>query len=62
MARRIEYSTRSPLLPCLSRRTQSGMRSSFGKRVWFTESHIVLVISFCLFTSYILDTKKTRAV
>ena len=28
----------------------------------FTESHIVLVISFCLFTSLILQTKKSRAV
>jgi len=56
-----EYSTRSPLLPYLSRHTQSGRWSSFGKRVWFTESHITLVISFCLFTSFILDTKKMRA-
>ena len=55
-------STRSPLLPCLSRHTQSGRWSSFGKRVWFTESHIVLVICFCLFTSFILDTKKMRVV
>jgi hypothetical protein len=35
----VPFSTRSPLLPCLSQHTQSGMRSSFGKRVWFSESH-----------------------
>jgi hypothetical protein len=55
-------STRSPLLPCLSRHTQSGKWSSFGKRVWFTETHIILVISFYLFTRYILHTKKRRAI
>jgi hypothetical protein len=37
-------STRSPFLPCLSRSTQSGRRTSFGRRGWFTESHLVLVI------------------
>ena len=33
---------------------------SFGKRMWFTESHIVSIISFLLlvlFTQFILDTK-----
>ena len=39
-----------------------GRWSSLGKWVWFTESNINLVISFCLFTSFILDTKKRRAV
>ena len=29
----------------LSRRAQSGRWSSFGKRLWLTESHIVLIIS-----------------
>ena len=35
------FSTRSPFLTWLSRR-------GFGRRVWFTASHIVLVISFYL--------------
>jgi hypothetical protein len=34
------------LLTWLSRRAQFGRCSSFGKRVWFTESRIILVISF----------------
>ena len=37
---------------------QSGRWSSFGKRVWFTESHIIYVISLllvALFTQVILD-------
>ena len=42
-------STRSPFLNLLSRLAQSGRWSSFGKRVWFTESHIFLIISFYLF-------------
>ena len=42
------YSTQSPFLSLLSRRAQSGRWSSFGKRVWFTESHIVLIIVFSL--------------
>ena len=49
----------------LSQRAQSGRWSSFGKRMWFTEWHIVLVISFLLlvlFTHFILDIKKSRAV
>jgi len=41
-------STRSPCVNSLSRRAQSGRWSSFGKRVWFTESHTVLIISFYL--------------
>ena len=41
----ISLSTRSPFVT-LSQRAQSGRWSSFGKRVWFTESHIVLIIYF----------------
>jgi hypothetical protein len=55
------YSTRSPFFTWLSRRAQSGRWSSFGKRVWFTESNIVFGISFLLvvlFTHFILDIKK----
>ena len=44
---------RSSFLTWLSRRAQSGRWSSFGKRMWFTESNIVLVI-FCLFYLLIL--------
>ena len=40
--------TRSPFVTLLSRRAQSGRWSSFGKRVWFTELHLVLVIFFSL--------------
>jgi hypothetical protein len=39
-------STRSPCVTVSSRCAQSARWSSFGKRVWFTESHIVLIISF----------------
>ena len=39
-------STRSPFVTLLSWRTQSGTWSSFRKRLWFTESHTVLFISF----------------
>jgi len=48
--------SRSPFLPCLSRPTHSGRWSSFGKRVWFTESHTVLVNYFVLvlFTQLLL--------
>jgi len=42
-------STWSPFLTWLSRCAQSGRWSFFGKWVWFTESNIVLVISFLLF-------------
>ena len=52
------YFTWSPFVSLLSRRAQYGRWSSFGKRVWFTESHIVLIISFllvALFTQFILD-------
>jgi len=55
------YSTRSSFVTLLSRRTHSGRWSSFGKRVWFTESHIVLIISFVLiilFTQFIVDKMK----
>jgi len=41
-----EYSTRSPFVTLLSRPAQSGRWSSFGKWVWFTESHLVLIIPF----------------
>jgi len=34
------YSTWSPFISCLSQRAQSGRWSSFGKWLWFTESHI----------------------
>ena len=44
-------SARSPFLTLLSRRSHSGRWFSFGKRVWFIESHIVLIISF--FTCFI---------
>jgi hypothetical protein len=47
------WSTRSPFLTWLSQRAESGRCSSFGKRVWFTESNIVLIISFYLF--YLLN-------
>jgi len=57
--KRTLFYTRSPFVTLLSRRAQSGRWSSFGKRVWFTESHIVLIISFLLvlFTHCILDIK-----
>jgi len=42
----VYYSTWSPFVTLLSRRAQSGRWSFFGKRVWFSESHIVLIISF----------------
>ena len=43
------YSTQYILhVTLLSRLAQSGRWSSFRKQVWFTESHIVLVISFLL--------------
>ena len=48
------FSTRSPFVTLLS-------RHSFGKQAWFTESHIILIISFflfvVLFTPFILDIK-----
>jgi len=37
-----------PFVTLLSQRAQYGRWSSFGKRVWFTESHIVLTIVFSL--------------
>ena len=54
-------STRSPFLTSLSRRPQFGRWPSFGKRMWFTESRIVLANSFSLFvlfTRFILAIKK----
>jgi len=42
------HSTRSPFVTLVSQCAQSGRWSSFGKRVWFTESHIVLLLSFYL--------------
>ena len=61
------YYARSPFVSLLSRRSQSGRWSSFGKRVWFTESHIILIISFfflliVLFTQFILDIKHWSAI
>ena len=47
------YSTRSPFVPLLSRHAQSGRWSSFGKRVWFTEPHLVLVIFFFNYVLYV---------
>jgi len=61
----IQYSTWSPFLTLLSRRAQSGRWSSFGKLVWFTESHIVLIISFLLavlFTQLIVGIKQWSAI
>ena len=50
------YYTRSAFVPCLSRRAQSGTRTSFGRRVWFTESHTVLG-NILLLDLFILDIK-----
>jgi hypothetical protein len=33
------YITQSPFVPWLSRRAQSGRRTSLGRRVWFIETH-----------------------
>ena len=54
------YSTRSPFLSFLSQRAQSGRRTSFGRWMWFTESHIVLVIFLLiiLLLHFILDINK----
>ena len=60
-----EVSTRSPFATLLSRRAQFGRWSSFGKRVWFTKSHIVLVtvFSLVLFAQFIVnEMNKSRAV
>ena len=46
------YSTRSPFLSLLPRCALYGRCFFFGKRVWFTESHIVL------FTQFIVDKLK----
>ena len=50
----------------LSRRAQYSRWSSFGKRAWFTESHLPLIISFftrCFTYSIFVDKmKKSRAV
>ena len=53
-------STRSAFVTSLFRRAQSGRWSSFGKRVWFTESHLVFSyypFTYVLFTQFILDIK-----
>ena len=53
-------STGSTFVTLLSRCAQSGRWSSFGKRGWFTESHVVLIISVLLvvlITQFIIDTK-----
>jgi len=42
----VVVSTRLPFVTLLSRRAQSGRWSSFGKRVWFSDSHKGLIISF----------------
>jgi hypothetical protein len=55
-------STQSPFLPCMSWCAQYVRWTSFGRRVWFTESHIVLVIFsllVVLFILFILDIKKS---
>jgi hypothetical protein len=51
--------TQSSFVPCLSQHAQSGSRTTFGRQVWFTESHIILVIFFayCFIYSFILDVK-----
>ena len=41
-------STQSPFVSLLSRHSQYGRWSSFGKWVWFTKSHIDLIIVFSL--------------
>ena len=53
----------SPFVTLLSRRSQFDRWSSFGKRVWFTESQIVLIIYFLLvvlFTQFIVDKMNKR--
>ena len=50
---RCSYFTRSPFVPCLSWLAQSGTRTCFERRVWFIESHIVLVIFFVLIDLFI---------
>jgi len=45
---KVNKSTRSPFVTLLSRRAQSGMWSFSGKRVWFTETHTVLIFVFSL--------------
>jgi len=54
------WSSLSSFVTLLSRRFQFGRWSSYGKQVWFTESHIDLIISFLLFvlfTQFIVDIK-----
>ena len=58
---RTSDSTRSPFVTLLSRSAQSGRWSSFGKRLWFTESHNFLIISFVLFTQFIVDKMKKKS-
>jgi len=50
-----------PFTTCLSRRAQPGRRTSFGRRVWFTESHIVLA-NFYFTCWFIYSWYKRRAV
>jgi hypothetical protein len=47
------YSVLWPFIPCLSRCAQSGRRTCFRRQVWFTESHMVLVIFFLLIYLFI---------
>ena len=42
------FSTQSPFITLMSWRAQYGRWSSFGRRVWFTESHLVLIVVFSL--------------
>jgi hypothetical protein len=50
----VTYYTRSPFVSLLSRRAQYGRWSSFGKRVWFTESHIILIVFSLMFYLFII--------
>jgi len=59
---KIAYYTRSPFVTWLSRRAQSGRTTSFGKRVWFIESHTdcYLFFTYCFIYSYICFLYKRR--
>jgi len=60
----LQYSALSPFVTLLSRRSQFDRWSSFRKRAWFTESHIVLIIYsllVVLFTQFIVDKMKKGA-
>ena len=56
-------SAHSPFITLLPRHSQFGSDSLSGNGVWFTKSHIVLIISFLrvvLFTQLIVDKLKKR--